>query len=344
MEKPVNITTPTVKVMKTADFSFTTYEPAVGVEINYVQGLSGKNIMILKESDIKIIVGLLLQTDYSEEEFVMDEMSIGAICEVMNQMMGAASTALANFLNRQVNISPPDSFLIDDSNNFKAKYFDDQQDIVAVYFNLMIGDLINSEFINVMPVELAKDLISVFNLDAEPEPEPQAAQPEPEAEVDVEEIMRRMEAEKAVPVPEPVPAPQPVMQQAAAPQPQPQPVPQYSPQANAVAVQHSITQNVYQSFDNDSHAFAPMEGNNLNLIMSVPLQITVEIGRTTKKIKDILDLSAGMVVELDKQAGSQVDVFVNGQVIAKGDVVVVDELYGVRITEITNNEAIMKAL
>ena len=109
-------------------------------------------------------------------------------------------------------------------------------------------------------------------------------------------------------------------------------------------VQHNISQNVYSSFDNDTAIYAPAEGNNLNLIMSVPLQVTVEIGRTTKKIKDILDLSTGMVVELDKQAGSQVDVFVNGQVIAKGDVVVVDDLYGVRITEITNNEAIMKAL
>ena len=105
-------------------------------------------------------------------------------------------------------------------------------------------------------------------------------------------------------------------------------------------VQHNISQNVYSSFDNDTAIYAPAEGNNLNLIMSVPLQVTVEIGRTTKKIKDILDLSTGM----DKQAGSQVDVFVNGQVIAKGDVVVVDDLYGVRITEITNNEAIMKAL
>ncbi|MDD2569352.1 MAG: flagellar motor switch phosphatase FliY, partial [Clostridia bacterium] len=337
LEKPVNITTPIVKVMRTDDFSFTTYEPAIGVEINYVQGLSGKNIMILKESDIKIIVGLLLQTDYSKEEFVMDEMSIGAICEVMNQMMGAASTALANFLNRQVNISPPNSFAIDNTQEFKAKYFDDE-DIVAVYFNLMIGDLINSEFINVMPVNLAKDLISVFNLDSEPEVEamPQASAPSQaainqEEEINIEEIMHKaeMETEQMKEAPRAAAA---------------MPNPNKTREPTKTMVQHNISQNVYSSFDNDTAIYAPAEGNNLNLIMSVPLQVTVEIGRTTKKIKDILDLSTGMVVELDKQAGSQVDVFVNGQVIAKGDVVVVDDLYGVRITEITNNEAIMKAL
>ncbi len=337
LEKPVTITTPIVKVMKTDEFSFTTYQPAIGVEINYVQGLSGKNIMILKESDIKIIVGLLLQTDYSKEEFVMDEMSIGAICEVMNQMMGAASTALANFLNRQVNISPPNSFAINNTQEFKAKYFE-EEDIVAVYFNLMIGDLINSEFINVMPVNLAKDLISVFNLDSEPEVEamPQASAPpqaaiNQEEEINIEEIMHKaeMETEQMKEAPRAAAA---------------MPNPNKTREPTKTMVQHNISQNVYSSFDNDTAIYAPAEGNNLNLIMSVPLQVTVEIGRTTKKIKDILDLSTGMVVELDKQAGSQVDVFVNGQVIAKGDVVVVDDLYGVRITEITNNEAIMKAL
>ncbi len=337
LEKPVTITTPIVKVMKTDEFSFTTYQPAIGVEITYVQGLSGKNIMILKESDIKIIVGLLLQTDYSKEEFVMDEMSIGAICEVMNQMMGAASTALANFLNRQVNISPPNSFAINNTQEFKAKYFE-EEDIVAVYFNLMIGDLINSEFINVMPVNLAKDLISVFNLDSEPEVEamPQASAPSQaainqEEEINIEEIMHKaeMETEQMKEAPRAAAA---------------MPNPNKTREPTKTMVQHNISQNVYSSFDNDTAIYAPAEGNNLNLIMSVPLQVTVEIGRTTKKIKDILDLSTGMVVELDKQAGSQVDVFVNGQVIAKGDVVVVDDLYGVRITEITNNEAIMKAL
>ncbi|MEG2429160.1 MAG: chemotaxis protein CheC, partial [Oscillospiraceae bacterium] len=105
LDRRVNITTPVVKVLAADDFHFQALEPAIGVEINYISGLSGTNVMILKETDVKAIVGLLLGTDYSEEEFVMDEMSISAICEVMNQMMGASSTALSQFLNRTVNIS-----------------------------------------------------------------------------------------------------------------------------------------------------------------------------------------------------------------------------------------------
>ncbi len=323
LEQPVNITTPTVKIMKADDFGFQTYEPAIGVEINYVKGLLGKNIMIMKESDVEIIVGLLLKRDYSEEKFVLDEMSIGAICEVMNQMMGAASTALSQFLNRLINISPPNSFPIGNSEQFKKDYFDIDGDIVAVYFNLMIGDLINSEFINVMTTDFAKELISVFNLDsneAEAPSTPAAEEKEPE----------RAPAE---------PAPEEPRAPAAAPAP-----PKKSPEKSAQAESYSVAKASYPQFNEEQPVLTDAETNNLNLIMSIPLQITVEIGRTTRKIKDILEFSPGMIVEMDKQAGSQVDVFVNGKAIAKGDVVVVNDFYGVRITEITSSDGIMKLL
>jgi flagellar motor switch protein FliN len=346
--QPVNITTPEVKMMKPTEFDIKTYEPAIGVEINYVEGLTGKNILILKESDVKVIVGLLLQTDFSEQEFVLDEMTIGAICEVMNQMMGASATALSQFLNRSINISPPASFSIDNSEQFKKKYFSDENCIVAVYFNLMIGDVVNSQFINVMPIPLAKDLISNFGLEGQ-DTEPQAAVSAPEPEIPP--------AAAAVPAPvaapaAPVPAAQPAPVPAA-------PVPAAAPaayQASAAAVPvaaqpapeaaaaYSVSTVSYPSFDQQKAKLNKGETNNLNVIMSVPLQITVEIGRTSKKIKEILDFSAGTIVELDKQAGSQVDVYVNGKAIAKGNVVVVDDFYGVRITEVTNSNEIMKLL
>nr|WP_319488401.1 chemotaxis protein CheC [uncultured Caproiciproducens sp.] len=163
LEQRVNITTPHVEVVPSSQVHFESMEPAVAVEINYVSGLSGKNILILKESDVKVIVGLLLHTDYSEQEFVMDEMSIGAICEVMNLMMGASATALSQFLNMAINISPPNSFQIDNSEHFKSKYFKSEEEVVTVKFNLMIGDLVNSEFISLLTVSLAKELISSFS-------------------------------------------------------------------------------------------------------------------------------------------------------------------------------------
>ena len=334
--QPVNITTPEVKIMKPADFDIKTYEPAIGVEINYVEGLTGKNILILKESDVKVIVGLLLQTDFSDQEFVLDEMNIGAICEVMNQMMGASATALSQFLNRSINISPPSSFGIDNSEQFKKKYFDDASSIVAVYFNLMIGTMVNSQFINVMPIPLAKELISNFGLDSSEAPEAAEAPvpPQPAA---------------AAPLPTAVPAVSASIPAAAPPQPMPQTaMPMMQPAAAPIQQEpprtYNVTNAVYPSFDREKVNLSQGENNNLNIIMSVPLQITVEIGRTCKKIKEILDFSAGTIVELNKQAGSQVDVYVNGKAIAKGNVVVVDDFYGVRITEVLNSNEIMRLL
>ena len=333
----VTITTPEVKLMKTQDFDIDLYEPAVGVEINYVSGLSGSNILILKEEDVKVIVGLLLQTDFSDKEFVLDEMNIGAICEVMNQMMGAAATALSQFLNRSINISPPQSFQVSSSEQFREKYLKDSNDVVAVYFDLVIGDMVHSKFINVMRIDLAKELVSNFGIDdpAEaPAPQKQApAQPAASAAVTQPAVPETPVAKapvQAAPAPE-VPGP-PVMP--AVPQSAP-PVqtPSYPP-----ATTISVANAVYPSFDKPKTKLSQGESSNLDMIMSVPLQITVEIGRTTKKIKEILDFSSGTIVELNRQAGSQVDVFVNGKAIAKGNVVVVDDNYGVRITEVMNSE------
>lgn len=355
LDQRVNITTPRVNIVTAQEFEFKGLEPAVAVEINYVSGLDGKNVMVLKESDVRIIVGLLLQTEYSEEDFVLDEMSLGAICEVMNQMMGASSTALSQLLNRPINISPPDSFKIDNAEQFKKKYFNDDEPIVTIHFNLMIGELTSSEFISIMSLDLAKDLISSFGFgssslqdaSSQPaeEPQPVAAEPAPAP---------------SIPPPAPVQAPP---QQAFTPPPayypeQPayaQPAYGAPPMQQSAVIRGGNTRQVenpvyevrsasYQNFDEQETVLTNDQSNNLNMILSVPLEVTVEIGSTKRKIKEILDFTTGTILELDKQAGSQVDIFVNGQRIAKGDVVVVDDYYGVRITEISSNVDIINAL
>lgn len=375
----VNITTPEVKLVKTSEFDIRLYEPAIGVEIKYVSGLTGKNILILKEEDVKVIVGLLLQTDFSDREFVLDEMNIGAICEVMNQMMGASATALSQFLNRSIIISPPTSFPIQSGDEFREKYLSGSEDIVAVYFDLSIGNVVKSKFINLMRTDLAKELVANFQLDGGEE---ENAQSSAESAPAVAPSAPTAAAAPAAPATPPVapaapaaptvtatapatptppasatapaapanaPAPQPVptagsvapapgavssVPPAATPHPAaPMQAPYYAPPAN-----YSVTNAVYPNFDNAAPSLTQNETNNLNMIMSVPLQITVEIGRTSKKIKDILEFTTGTIVELNRQAGSQVDVLVNGKAIAKGNVVVVDDNYGVRITEVINSE------
>ena len=360
LEQRVNITTPRVTIVTAQEFEFKGLEPAVAVEINYVSGLDGTNVMVLKESDVRIIVGLLLQTEYSEEDFVLDEMSLGAICEVMNQMMGASSTALSQLLNRPINISPTSSFKIESSEQFKKKYFNDDEPIIAIHFNLMIGELTNSEFISIMSLGLAKDLISSFgfgssSLESTPEPAPVQAAPAPAPAAPT--------PPPAAPAPRPAPPayhpdPQAGFAQTAygvpaaaysappapmAPPMQPTPVIRGNmrqPESPPYEIQSAS----YQNFDEQETVLTTDQSNNLNMILSVPLEVTVEIGSTKRKIKEILDFTTGTILELDKQAGSQVDIFVNGQRIAKGDVVVVDDYYGVRITEISSNVDIINAL
>ena len=162
LDTRVDITTPQVSLKSKEEFEFDELKPAVCVEIEYVDGLSGKNIMLLKKEDVKVIVEKLMHTEIPDEEFELNEMYVSAICEVMNQMMGSSATALSELLSVTVNISTPKSFEITDSKAFKDKYFVEPGQMVAVEFNLNIKGEMESEFINLMPLELAKELVGGF--------------------------------------------------------------------------------------------------------------------------------------------------------------------------------------
>ena len=414
----VDITTPTVSVIKTKDFSLGNLEPAIGVEIRYVAGLEGSNIMLLKRSDIKVIVDLLMGMETSDEEFELNDLTISAVCELMNQMMGAASTALSDFFGFSVNISTPQPFQLDDLDQFKRDHFPQNADtVVVVRFALKIEGVLESEFMNVMSVDLAKELLKGLGLgDTSEEPAPAAApapQPAPAAEASSGGVLSQEEIEKmlqgggdAQPQAAPAPAPQSapaaaapaggvlsqeeiekMLQGGGAAQPQApgmpaQPaagaaMPQQMPPMQGMPMQGQPAANGQMGYPPMyyppyPYPMAPMAGypdpkvintqpvemppmdlgeqlgkeqaQNLDLIMEVPLQVTVEIGRTRQKVQDILEFSKGSLVVLDKLAGDQVDLFVNGKCIARGDVVVIDDNFGVRITEIVQNSGIEKVL
>lgn len=402
LNKRVDITTPKVKVVAIDDFSLGELEPAIGVEIKYVSGLEGSNIMLLKRSDVKVILDILMGSETPEEEFEMNELTISAVCEVMNQMMGAASTALSTFLGYSVNISTPQSFTLDDLEKFKIEHFRDLgTPLVVVTFMLDIEDALRSEFVNVMSVDLARELLSGFGMgleimDEEPEPAPAPAPAAPApapsgggASLSQEEIERLM-GQMGSPEPEPAPAPAPapggggaslsqeeierLMGQMSAPEPPPAPAPApaqtpppvQTPPVQAAPVQAAPvqappvqaapvppqpvmqaqpvmappepkminTQPIQFSFDSAEKRLGKEQADNLELILSVPLEVSVEIGRTTRKVEEILTYSKGSLVVLDKLAGDQVDLYVNGMCVAKGDVVVIDDNFGIRITEI----------
>ena len=389
LNKRVDITTPKVKVVAIDDFSLGELEPAIGVEIKYVSGLEGSNIMLLKRSDVKVILDILMGSETPEEEFEMNELTISAVCEVMNQMMGAASTALSTFLGYSVNISTPQSFTLDDLEKFKIEHFRDLgTPLVVVTFMLDIEDALRSEFVNVMSVDLARELLSGFgmgleNMDEErepaPAPAPAPAAPAPAAapsgggaslsQEEIERLMGQMGSPEPEPAPAPAPAPsgggaslsqeeiERMMGQMSAPAPAPAPVqtPPPAPPVQAAPVQAAPvqaapvqaqpvmpqpepktinTQPIQFSFDSAEKRLGKEQADNLELILSVPLEVSVEIGRTTRKVEEILTYSKGSLVVLDKLAGDQVDLYVNGMCVAKGDVVVIDDNFGIRITEI----------
>ena len=420
LEHRVDITTPKVTVVDVVDFQLGNLEPAMGVEIKYVEGLDGSNIMLLRRSDVKVIVDILMGSETPEEEFELNELTISAVCEVMNQMMGAAATAMSDFLGYPVNISTPEPFELDDIEAFKAGHLPQGADtVVVVRFSLKIENTLESEFMNVMSVTLAKDLLKglgLGDLEEEPIPEPAPAAssggvmsqdeiekmlagmnaepaPAPAPAVSSGGVMSQDEIEKMLagmnsePAPAPAPAPQmqqpapaapaPQMQQPAAPYAPPPGQPPmygyppaegapygYPPPMEGMPYGYPAYPPMYYGYPGYP-GYPPMQeppappepklipttpvdmkemqgiaslgkeqSENLDLIMEVPLQVTVEIGRTRRKVQDILEFSKGSLVVLDKLAGDQVDLFVNGKCIAKGDVVVVDDNFGVRITEI----------
>ena len=398
LDHRVDITTPSVQVINAEDFSLGRVEPAVGVEIKYVSGLEGSNIMLLKRSDVKSIVDILLGTETPDEEFQLDELSISVVCEVMNQMMGAASTALSDLLGRMVNISTPESFELEDLDEVRRDHFPvEKGPVVVVNFKLSIEGVVESEFMNVMSVELARELVSGMGVDLEaedmaaagasaaPSPAPAPAPaPAPEApsggKLSQEEIEKLLAGGASdTPAPEPAPAPAaPAPAAAAAPAPAPAPAaaPQAAPAPQAppgMEQQPPAGYPPYPQVPQGGYPYPPYppyymyppqpapqpaepkviptskptmeplsadarlsqeQKENLDLIMGVSLEVAVEIGRTRRKIQDIIAFSKGSLVVLDKLAGDQVDLLVNGQCIARGDVVVIDDNFGIRITEI----------
>ena len=353
------ITTPQVRLVKAADLNYDRLEPAICVKIVYVSGISGQNMMVLKQDDVQLILNQLMGNPLVvSPDFEFDEMNISAVSEVMNQMMGASATALSDLLGISVDISTPTPYLIEQTNFCQLAELDPDETIVAVTFNLSVDGVMNSEFMSVMSVDLAKSLsdkmIEKFHGDeAEAQPAKQpapapAAQPAP-----------------AAPQSAPAPAPQPA---APAPQPDPaqgmaqpqQPAPgayPYPPQGQPAYPGYGY-QNQYAAYgaypppvppvniqNAQLHQFDAMDfglptdqQDNLKLLMGVPLEISVEIGTAKRKVKDILEFTQGTIIELERQAGAPVDVVVNGNLIARGDVVVIDDNFAVRITEIVKSK------
>ncbi len=364
LSQKVNITTPKVEVATWDDLSREYDRPCVMMQISYKEGLAGNNVLILKENDVKIITDLMMGgTGTANPDEPLSELHLSAIGEAMNQMMGSAATSMSSMFNRKIDISPPVANLVETYNEldegmpvFLNKPF------VKVAFKMQIGDLIDSEIMQLYPKEFAQELLNMFmpssddSANSQPASQPQAQPTASQAPVQQPDMGMQQPDMMGQAMPQQGMPQQGMSQQGMPQQGMPQQgmpmqgmpygygMPMQGMMGQAMPMQGmpmqgyaqpqdvNVAPAAFQPFATDVNPLSQKE--NIELIKDVPLEVTVELGRTTKSIKDILEFAPGTIVELNKIAGESVDVLVNGKYVAKGEVVVIEESFGVRITEI----------
>jgi len=315
----VDITAPSVEIVDGSNLIYQPFEPAVGVEIKYVKGIEGVNVFILSQLDVMKIFDIMVGgTGIVDESTEFSDLHMSAIGEVMNQMMGQSSMSLADFLNTQIDISTPTTYRIEGDYNPAKEGM--QGTIVATRFKFIVGDIINSEMLTTCSMEFAENMIEMAKK--------AFGMSDGAGNTQAQKII---EAEVKTEQPPPQPPPPPPAYEPP-PQPAQQPPPQYYPPSQP---QQSVIAQpaVFQDFGAPRGFVGPDAENNVRL-RSVPVDVTVEIGKTKKFVSEILEFGEGSVIELDRQNAEPVDVFVNGVLFAKGSVVVVEENFAVKITEI----------
>jgi len=317
----VEITTPSVRLLKKEVLAQEFPYPHVGITVDYTEGLRGQNVFVLRVSDALIISSLMMGEEL-QEEGELDELRLSAVQEAMNQMMGSAATSMATLFGRRVNISPttvklqiipPEGEVLPDLPNGT---------LVVVSFRLKIGSLVDSSFVQLVPLSFAKEMTRALF-----EPQGEEIAPPPSSASKTSELpppspsFARASEEEAVPMSRKGSASEPSHVHAS---------PKHEISSGGQVVVRPVE-------------FAPLEEisdgegvdeSNLGLLYDVELEVTVELGRTRRRVRDILAFRPGSIVELDKLAGEPVDIYVNNKHIARGEVVVIDENFGVRITEL----------
>ena len=315
VNRKVNITTPKVEMCRWAEVVRDYERPCVFIQIKYTVGLNGTNILVLKEHDVKVITDLMMGGDGINIEGELNDLHLSAISEAMNQMMGSSSTSLSSMLGKTIDISPPEASLVDLQTKEPSELSPFlEEKFVKISFRMQIDDLVDSTLMQLYPLEFAKSIYDTF---------------------------MTQQTGGAAPAPASTPAPAPAAQEMGM-QPQMQMgmpqmqmgMPQQMPMGGMGYGMPNVNIQPAQ-FQN----FAPGQGEmvsaeSIGLIKDVPLEVTVELGRTSKSISDILEFAPGTIIELDKIAGEPIDVLVNGKFVAKGEVVVIEESFGVRIMEI----------
>lgn len=329
--KKVTITAPFVEETTLAKLAKQHPIPFVAVEVSYKEGLEGKNLLVIRENDVKIITDLILGGDGEDTKEELNEMHLSAIGEVMNQMIGSASTSLSTLLGKTISISPPNAFVIKFGDEESYRHFiSDDATIAQVKFKMVVEGLIDSYIMQLLPIDFAKGLVSSLVNEEEAEENyidtQNTVNVGMDNNIEDESIQSTEQYETNFHEPD-------------------ESVPNKADISESQLDKADVSESQLQNEDIVNVrpvSFQPLEeiasdepsDKNIQMIMDVPLQVSVELGRTKKLIKEILELSTGSVIELDRMAGEPVDILVNEKLVAKGEVVVIEDNFGVRITDI----------
>ncbi|WP_251554536.1 flagellar motor switch phosphatase FliY [Neobacillus muris] len=309
LNQRVEITTPKLSVIEQDRLYEEESDRKVAVHVDYTVGLRGKNLFMIKENDAKIIANLMMGGDGAVLDDEISELHLSAVQEAMNQMMGSAATSMSTMLHQKVDISPPSIDLMD----YPPNNLEDLQDdiIIKVLFRLKVGDLIDSNMIQLIPLSFAKEMIQQI-LDPGRQTAAGSAVIEEMEEAPSKPVTSQMAVNAS-------PSPDMSMEK-----------PKEAP------VQANVQKVEYTDFSNTVPQASSSSPSNIDLLYDIPLSITVELGRTEMQIRKVLELGPGSVIQLDKLAGEPVDILANNKLIAKGEVVVIEENFGVRITDIVS--------
>lgn len=311
LQKPVTITTPSVEVVSISDVVKEFGQPHIALKVKFLSGIDGDNVLVMSIKDAIIIADVMMGGDGKnvENRENLNEIEVSAVSEAMNQMIASSATSMSTMFQRTIDISTPETIISYESDSGEKLFSDyDSEEIVKIKFHMSVGDLINSKIVQILSIETGKNIINTMLNDQNGFREGSKDQRYDDESLDNQNL-------KAV-------------------------NDDYN-SGSGMRKNYNVSEAVLMPLTQGSN---PKGSNNIDLILDVPLEISVVLGRTKKNVGDILNLGTGSLVELEKLAEEPVDILVNGKQIATGEVVVVNENFGVRITAIISNAERVKNL
>ena len=366
LSKKVAITTPHVMDSNWPGLCEEYGDEFVCVRVSYTEGINGSNLLLFNMKDVLAISNIMMMQESTE----ITELELSAIGEVANQMIGASSTSLASIVNKLIDIEPPKVSVIKNGNASDVFTEDDfnSDEFIQVRFKLEIEDIVDSYLLQLFPIEFAKSLckgagneeddatsgnsggddvmqdVSKSNSNDMPQNNAGSGSGETLSQEEIQALFNQSSKTNDINNATSASSPQNAnvngqamgMQSAMNPNmypPNGMGMNGYMQPFDATFNNINVQQAQFASFVGGNQAPVP-QPENIDLIMDVPLEVTVELGRTNKSISEILEFKPGTIVELNKATGTPIDVLVNGKLVARGEVVVIDENFGIRIVDI----------